>query len=76
MHWSDLQPITAAVLGDLAARHACDYSSGEDKAAIAAVLDQWIFPLSGLDLSITEVDPDDLKQARERRLATQYGEEY
>ncbi len=64
MHWSDLQPITAAALMDLAAQLGRDYSSDEDKAAIAAVLDQWIFPLSELDLSMTEVDPDDLKRAR------------
>ena len=37
------------------------------------MLEHWIFPLSGLDLTMAKVDVDDLKRQRDRWLARELG---
>jgi AbiV family abortive infection protein len=71
MHWLDLRPLSVAILDELAG-HGRTYTDA-DRAALSYVVDNWIFPLNGLDLTIAKVDRADLERERERWLASEIG---
>lgn len=68
MSWPSLHQINVRVIGRLVAAGP-GFTADEDRRPVSYVLEHWIFPLSGLDLTMAKVDVDDLKRQRDRWLA-------
>jgi len=73
MHWTDLQPLSVAVVEKLAVFLGRAYDAEADREAVRFVVGHWIHPLTSLDLAIAKVELADLKQERERWLAQEMG---
>jgi hypothetical protein len=72
MHWSELRPLSIAVLDELV-EQGLDLRESDNIEAARYVLEHWIFPLTSLDLTMAEVDIQDLKRRRDRWLAAEMG---
>lgn len=72
MHWSDVHAFNVAIV-DRLADGGCEYATEEDLRDVRYVLERWSFPMTSLDLTLAEVQVDDLKRQRERWLAHEMG---
>jgi AbiV family abortive infection protein len=68
LHWSDVWPLNVEIVNQLGIPN-----TDENRLAAQFVVDRWIFPLCTLDLDLIDVKMADLRQERDRRLATEAG---
>ncbi|MGM7670278.1 AbiV family abortive infection protein [Microbacterium sp. A93] len=70
--WGKLQDLNVQVIKRLSLSRCYTVS---DHEALLFVIEHWTFPLTGLDLTMKRIDPNQLKQARARALAREFGME-
>lgn len=71
LRWLEIRKINVEIVNRVAQHSGLKVDVEADREAARFVVEHWIHPLFSLDLALAKVDPQDLKQERERWLAEQ-----